>query len=561
MIVNLKRLLIVISSFSFIFCANEPFLHNIEYENSKYIPDIIININNKNNSVLIFTNSECNLYFIEKTKKYIFSEDGNEIIYQIKYINEGNSDKCMLQRYLQESYDVSDIKIKGGNNLKYNITSDTIEFYFNLKSKKNAIISYKTFYKYSPSKFYRVFTPYIEQSTKYTFRAKQPFEIVGIKYGRLKEAKQKNEALYYYYNGNEYDFNETIYLSVYGIKFKSDLTVKLDFTIGRILKYITVPNLHEFGNNEIISNEVLSNLKRNEYTIENDKRFITIKSNERYRKFIFTFSKEFQSKIDNEWIMDGADLVDNCTINIKNKVEEILSNKNSQEEDYIILGRWVYYNIEYNLDYLHEKWTVDQILEKKVGVCSHKTRLYNAFLNCINIDAMYTSGFAHTKNDNNVDLETLHAWTVAKIDGKWVPLDATWNIFNGKLPLSHIFRYYGDIYRDTYADWGIFGDILSNIKLDTKLQSDSNPKTDLEIKELLFLSLELEDDEEGDFELNLNDNIYIYIIISLIIIFLFAAIIGGLIYYLKKKKNNTNYPDLKISLSNNEDLKPLNYYH
>lgn len=551
MIFNLKRLLIFITSFSFRFCVNEPFLHNLEWENPKYMSDIKINSINKNNSLLSTSNSKCDLYFVEKTKKYIFSEDGNEIIYQIKYINEGNSDKCLLQRYLQESYNISDIKIQGGNNLKYNITSDIIEFNFNLKSNKYAILSYKTFYKYNPSKFYRTYTPYIEKSTKYIFRARQPFEIVGIEYGRLKEAKQKNGALYYYYNDNEYDFNETIYLSVYGIKFKSDLTVKLDFTIGRILKYITVPNLHEFGNNKIISNEVLSNLKKNEFTIENDKRFITIKSNERYRKFSFVFSKEFQSNIDNEWIMDGVDLVNNCTQNIKNKVVEILSNSNSREKDYIILGRWVYHNIEYNLDYIDENWTVDQILEKKVGVCSHKTRLYNAFLNCINIDAMYTKGFAHTENDNNVNIENLHAWTVAKIDGKWIPLDATWNIFSGKLPLSHIFRYYGDIYRKTDVDWGIFGDILSNIKYDMKLQSDSNPKIDLKIKALLFLSRELEDDDEGDFELNYDDNNITYILIG---VFLIIAIIVGLIYYLKKKRNNKNYPDLNISLSNNEGL-------
>ena len=32
--------------------------------------------------------------------------------------------------------------------------------------------------------------------------------------------------------------------------------------------------------------------------------------------------------------------------------------------------------------------TLDEILEKKVGVCHHMTLLYNSFLNCINIDAM-----------------------------------------------------------------------------------------------------------------------------------------------------------------------------
>lgn len=84
-----------------------------------------------------------------------------------------------------------------------------------------------------------------------------------------------------------------------------------------------------------------------------------------------------------------------------------------------------------------------------------------------------------------------------------------------------------------------------------KLQSDSNPKIDLKIKALLFLSRELEDDDEGDFELNYDDNNITYILIG---VFLIIAIIVGLIYYLKKKRNNKNYPDLNISLSNNEGL-------
>ena len=47
--------------------------------------------------------------------------------------------------------------------------------------------------------------------------------------------------------------------------------------------------------------------------------------------------------------------------------------------------------------------TVDEILENKVGVCAHMTRLYNSFLNCIGIKAIYTKGYAQTKNDSVVE--------------------------------------------------------------------------------------------------------------------------------------------------------------
>ena len=32
---------------------------------------------------------------------------------------------------------------------------------------------------------------------------------------------------------------------------------------------------------------------------------------------------------------------------------------------------------------------------------------------------------------------------MAKIDGEWVPLDATWNLFEKKVPVTHIFKNYG----------------------------------------------------------------------------------------------------------------------
>ena len=36
-----------------------------------------------------------------------------------------------------------------------------------------------------------------------------------------------------------------------------------------------------------------------------------------------------------------------------------------------------------------------------------------------------------------------HAWSLIKIDGKWLPFDATWGIFSGKLPVTHVFKKFG----------------------------------------------------------------------------------------------------------------------
>ncbi len=84
--------------------------------------------------------------------------------------------------------------------------------------------------------------------------------------------------------------------------------------------------MHEFGNNKIIPDKVSSNLEYNEYTAEKEKKYITVKSDKTKRKFTFTFSKEFWSNVNNEWIMDWAELMDTCTTKIRDKVKQILGN-------------------------------------------------------------------------------------------------------------------------------------------------------------------------------------------------------------------------------------------
>ena len=483
--------------------------------------------------------------------KYIFTEDGDEEIYQIKYINRGNYDICTIRQKFSNTYTISNVTIDGADNLNYKLESNELEINFYLKRNKYAILTYKLFHEFVPSKFYRSVNFTIRKGRKYIIRARQPLELVGSEYGRLKEGKQKNGALYYYFDDDiNYDFDDTVYISAHEIKFESFLTLKFDWILWRTLYYVKAPNMHEFGNNEILSDEVISNLKRDEFTVERDKKYITIRSNKKKSKFAFVFYKKFRNNLDNEWIMDGADLVNTCTTKTKNKVEEILSNLNSNEKNYVILGRWVYHNIKYDI-YAGEGWTVDQILDYQTGVSIHKTQLFNAFLNCINIDSIYVTGFVQTSNDVYISWKSLHAWTLAKIDGRWLTLDATWNIFNGKLPLGFVFRYYEDDNRGIDARWHLFSDILSN-KSKNSMLLDSYPEVDLMIQATSFNSREIEDDDEGDFEVKFDDYTLFYIIISCGAVLIIGIIISIVIICLTKKKKKEKDSDLNISLSIND---------
>ena len=35
-----------------------------------------------------------------------------------------------------------------------------------------------------------------------------------------------------------------------------------------------------------------------------------------------------------------------------------------------------------------------------------------------------------------------YCWSLIKIDGKWLPFDATWGIFSGKLPVTLVFKQF-----------------------------------------------------------------------------------------------------------------------
>ena len=118
--------------------------------------------------------------------------------------------------------------------------------------------------------------------------------------------------------------------------------------------------------------------------------------------------------------------------------------------------------------------SIDEILTSLRGVCEHYTLLYNALLNSINIESIYVSGFGFNgENDFNVE-KNRHAWTMAKINNKWIPLDSTWNLFYGELPSSHVVQAFNDSSTQYYYSGN--GKYFSNTTLDF-LGFDSNYNT------------------------------------------------------------------------------------
>ena len=232
---------------------------------------------------------------------------------------------------------------------------------------------------------------------------------------------------------------------------------KCNFKIDRIFKG---------GNLEIVSYEII---KENAEFVED------IEQN----KFIFDYKNLNTNKVKIQWNIKAKNSTTNYIFDGNNdliikipKEDEIffkeLSNKILEEDNsnfplYKKLGKWVYNYMTYNLSYLGRKLTAKQIYDKKMGVCEHYSLLYNTLLTAQGIKVVKVSGYALANNrignnDNDISIQNnnendlsdrRHAWSLAFIDGNWIPLDATWNLFEKNVPLTHIFQNYGDSTNNT----------------------------------------------------------------------------------------------------------------
>jgi hypothetical protein len=200
------------------------------------------------------------------------------------------------------------------------------------------------------------------------------------------------------------------------------------------------------GNINIISMKNSCNLT-NDIKIKNQSYDLTLK-NKSFEELYFITKCTIQNRSSGQWnvtISEDEIKRENEKIikNEKNELEriakEIINNDNSNIPAYIKICKWVYNNIKYNLSYTGKDLTPLQIYRIKTGVCHHMTILFNSLLYSIGYLTIYVYGFIVDKTFPNVDESGPHAWSLVKINNKWIPFDSTWGIWSGNLPNCHIF--------------------------------------------------------------------------------------------------------------------------
>jgi len=221
------------------------------------------------------------------------------------------------------------------------------------------------------------------------------------------------------------------------------------------------------GNNVIIDMEYSSPQTKN-IVVDEETRFYEINyKNTNYSEGEFILKGKIKNRCQGEWEVDLSD--DMIERNMysedkrdKNKLEKIAKkiiedfdkeNKDNDFEflDYMKIALWVHKNIKYDSEYIEpEDYSALDTYNARTGVCRHMTRLSNVLLYSLGYQVLYMSGYV-CKSKLEFNDESRHAWSVIKIENKWYPFDSTWEIILGKLPVTHIFGKYFNIYPSGYS--------------------------------------------------------------------------------------------------------------
>ena len=109
------------------------------------------------------------------------------------------------------------------------------------------------------------------------------------------------------------------------------------------------------------------------------------------------------------------------------------------------IGKWVQKNITYDERYIGvNQKTATETLNERRGVCHHKTILFNALMYSLGYQVLYILGYL-IDTTKSFSIDDSHAWSLIKINGKWLPFDVTNGIYSGKLPVTYVFKQIGDI--------------------------------------------------------------------------------------------------------------------
>ena len=362
---------------------------------------------------------------------------------------------------------------KDGEKTKYNYSHYSLEFDIHLKNLQSNKIHLK--YKESPLKnkmtqgekkerkfvknnYYGISKNVAGQNAKFTLKIECDFEVIAFDEEFFIKTKEKE----YTWGGKVPPQGKRTYVKMSKTKgkfnFLSSEMVKSRTTDPLKNTKMTVPVAFVGGNNEIVKIDCNS-AQTDNVTLIKEKRLYEIKFlNTNSRLGEFKIQGELINRCKGEWVCDltNEEIEEQIPKDFKANKEQfkefaqtIIKNYDTKHNedlvkvpDVVKIGRWIKENIKYDLSYSgRNEISATETLNNRIGVCHHFTKAFNALMYSLGYQVIYVSGYALDKKDT-FGKEDAHAWSLIKIDGKWLPFDATWGIFSGKLPVCHVFKQF-----------------------------------------------------------------------------------------------------------------------
>ena len=444
----------------------------------KLIPEPAIMVSSKNNdnslkkleentADTIIENSTVIIKFLEDDK----IEEHHQIIFRAENLPSGNfySSKNFIIS-LNEGQDLENIDNicekmeKSEDNPDNNNCEVTInkydDFYmflyrFKLYNNEHIIINYSyNITKSIPEILYRqesvIIPDYNQGFCDYTFIIPEGYISLGLQDDSILTNKS-NEIYTYYGNCPSYSKEEIIRFTPKESFWKANIGIYSELSEGFSNNVnISFPRYYQGGklnlryyrlfpyeNNTFNKKDIiLDDLYYNISISSINKRKIGI---ELYTAFSNKLNYKFNVIFPEIYYEVNNDQIDPT---IKKKAEQIINDKNYYPgyPDYYKLGKFVYSNINYNENYISKNYSPLEIYYLKAGVSNHLTLLYNTMLNAVNIPTLTIVGWAFKKAETTGYNSTFnHTWTAALIDGKWIELDTTWDLFEG-VTAGHVIK-------------------------------------------------------------------------------------------------------------------------
>ena len=405
---------------------------------------------------------EGRLFIYNIIKNITIIESGQEIEteFKIKLIN-------MPRNYYSTSYEIpfvpssiiKDLSCKLDRGITYKFDGRTIIFYLKLFNNVSKTIKFKYkslrnyICKYYRNEFIGIENIFSGAVGKYTINIPNEYSVVSeeneIFYPEILHKKYIWEGVIPKDGLNEYFRISLSKAEWEGTIFQDIETINQNDHISHV--EILTPKFFNGGNLRNKEHKVICSLGEgidNKHIFDEGNKYKFLMKNVNSKKVFFQILSKFEIDIHLPWKMDlNDDLIpkidDENKSYFKEIANDILKKSNTNYPKFYILGKFVNKYLKYNINHYYKDYTPKEIYELKEGVCSHFTLLFNTLLNSIDIPAIYVCGIANNGETQFNDIQNKkHAWTLAKINNKWIPLDATWGLLKGILPVSHVFQHY-----------------------------------------------------------------------------------------------------------------------